>query len=582
MTLRQTEDRLATSAMTGGSGFVVTDIVAYTAPNGINLYGVTANPDDGLVRMTATADGDLSYVANLSVNSPDASFFFQATQPENPSGLAIGSLLDGDYIFVGGRSVSPDTGGFVNGMGVFGLDADGDAEFIGAYNRGDDTILNVEFSDDPPAAVANIIEISDGADGGDDLLRFGLIKELTFSTRNALLPSSIADQVNVAGEVVATDNPKETDVFIFYLDDEDYRIRYSTVLDDGRLFNGSLSSSATTEKRAPSDMELVTFRDTTLLITSDRQDSTKVYSISTGAEDPPIFKLTDEVGGQLLAGGANHLASFKIGDRAFLVAGESKLTVYELTPQGTLFEMGKADWDHSGVFDIDVAVQDGIASIFVAAPRQGFLSTSGIDTFQFTPGQAQDVIGTKRADTITGDSRDNKFSGRAGADTLLGGDGDDTLIGLTGNDALSGGSGNDTLLGGIGIDALEGGAGNDELIGGASRDVLHGDGGNDTLFGGGGRDRLFDGNGRDIIFGGGGADTFVMTQDRRPDLIAGWQRIDKINLRDYGDDLRFRDLTFIELSDGDLLVRIGRERLELDADFRITADSMVANDFIFG
>ena len=65
------------------------------------------------------------------------------------------------------------------------------------------------------------------------------------------------------------------------------------------------------------------------------------------------------------------------------------------------------------------------------------------------------VIGTKNADVLTGDAKDNQLTGRGG---------DDLLIGLDGNDTLSGGDGNDTLIGGAGADRLMGGAGDHNRV----------------------------------------------------------------------------------------------------------------------
>jgi Ca2+-binding RTX toxin-like protein len=56
----------------------------------------------------------------------------------------------------------------------------------------------------------------------------------------------------------------------------------------------------------------------------------------------------------------------------------------------------------------------------------------------------QNVIGTKFADSITGDSGNNKLDGGAGNDTLFGGDGDDTFLGSQGDDTVNGELGSNT------------------------------------------------------------------------------------------------------------------------------------------
>ncbi|MET0528617.1 MAG: hemolysin, partial [Microvirga sp.] len=74
-------------------------------------------------------------------------------------------------------------------------------------------------------------------------------------------------------------------------------------------------------------------------------------------------------------------------------------------------------------------------------------------------------IATERADRITLDKGDDRFSAFAGNDRVDGG---------AGNDQIDGGAGDDTLLGGAGNDTLIGGAGNDTLIAGSGNDVLDG------------------------------------------------------------------------------------------------------------
>src|SRR5262249_12642595 len=65
-------------------------------------------------------------------------------------------------------------------------------------------------------------------------------------------------------------------------------------------------------------------------------------------------------------------------------------------------------------------------------------------------------LGTASADTLSGDSGDNRINGQGGNDTIHGGAGDDTLIGGTGNDSLIGGAGSDIYLfnSGDGVDTI--------------------------------------------------------------------------------------------------------------------------------
>lgn len=80
------------------------------------------------------------------------------------------------------------------------------------------------------------------------------------------------------------------------------------------------------------------------------------------------------------------------------------------------------------------------------------LTVNGVDEATDEP---LHLIGTKKADILTGASND---------DVLIGLNGNDTLIGLNGNDTLRGGNGKDLLQGGRGHDLLTGGLGKDTFV----------------------------------------------------------------------------------------------------------------------
>ncbi len=111
-----------------------------------------------------------------------------------------------------------------------------------------------------------------------------------------------------------------------------------------------------------------------------------------------------------------------------------------------------------------------------------------------TLGGFEIVIGTARADQITGNTADNVLFGGAGDDALLHGyDGHDLIFGQAGNDTLRGGDGSDSLSGGDGNDLVLGGAGNDLFYGSmvAEATASFSSGlGNDTYNGGTGVDTL--------------------------------------------------------------------------------------------
>jgi Ca2+-binding RTX toxin-like protein len=108
----------------------------------------------------------------------------------------------------------------------------------------------------------------------------------------------------------------------------------------------------------------------------------------------------------------------------------------------------------------------------------------------------ENLIGTDRSDSLTGNAGANVLDGGAGADLLAGGDGYDTVtyarsaaavtVSLTTAAALGGDAQGDVLSGIEGLigsafnDTLAGSSGNDTLEGGAGADTLYGSQGNDT------------------------------------------------------------------------------------------------------
>ena len=114
------------------------------------------------------------------------------------------------------------------------------------------------------------------------------------------------------------------------------------------------------------------------------------------------------------------------------------------------------------------------------------------------------LLGSRHADTLTGDASANRLDGGPGNDRLAGGAGADTLVGGPGSDtalyaaspapvsvhletgaATGGHAGGDTLAG---IENLTGSAFDDVLSGDAGANVLEGGAGADTLDGGPGSD----------------------------------------------------------------------------------------------
>jgi Ca2+-binding RTX toxin-like protein len=151
----------------------------------------------------------------------------------------------------------------------------------------------------------------------------------------------------------------------------------------------------------------------------------------------------------------------------------------------------------------------------------------------------ENVVGTKFADTLTGDAGDNRLEGGEGDDLLDGGGGTDRLIGGAGNDTYVidqagdvivefGNGGKDTVHVAVGASyALTGNVENVIYTGdyaGIAQFAMEGSGGANSLTGGSGVDVLNGRGGDDILTGGGGNDRFVFApgfgQDRIEDFDA--------------------------------------------------------------
>jgi Ca2+-binding RTX toxin-like protein len=126
----------------------------------------------------------------------------------------------------------------------------------------------------------------------------------------------------------------------------------------------------------------------------------------------------------------------------------------------------------------------------------------GTDAFE----GVENVIGSAKADQLTGGG---------GPNVLTGGGGADLLVGLAGNDRLDGGAGKDELQGGAGEDVANGGGGADVVRGGGAADTLRGGGANDKLYGQGGPDVCNGGAGTDLCDGGAGRDSATACERTR-------------------------------------------------------------------
>ncbi len=133
----------------------------------------------------------------------------------------------------------------------------------------------------------------------------------------------------------------------------------------------------------------------------------------------------------------------------------------------------------------------------------------------------ESLVGSRFADTLTGDT---------GRNTIEGGNGNDSLAGRADNDTLDGGAGVDTgtfaaatkavtasLMSGTAIgDGSDLLIGFENLAGSKFGDVLTGDAGRNALSGGGGNDLVAGAAGNDLFDGGSGVDTVSFSAAPRP------------------------------------------------------------------
>jgi Ca2+-binding RTX toxin-like protein len=138
----------------------------------------------------------------------------------------------------------------------------------------------------------------------------------------------------------------------------------------------------------------------------------------------------------------------------------------------------------------------------------------------------ENVIGTGRGDSLTGNERanvldggqmDDMLAGLGGADTLVGGEGlrdfadysaspERVSVNLATNENHFGHAESDKL---VGIEGVRGSKFDDEITGDGNWNTLLGEDGNDLLVAGGDRDTLAGGNGGDRLVGGEGGDQMV-------------------------------------------------------------------------
>ncbi len=205
------------------------------------------------------------------------------------------------------------------------------------------------------------------------------------------------------------------------------------------------------------------------------------------------------------------------------------------------------------------------------ADRGSLFGLEGNDTIRGASRQANTLFGNTGNDRLNGGRQDDVLNGGAGNDCLSGDCGNDLLVGGAGDDYLSGGEGNDRLQGSAGNDQLFGDRGNDDLDGGAGVDRLNGGQGNDTLIDYDGGDQITGGRGNDV-FGVGGA--LSKAASIVTDFKIGQDQIKVLRL-----GAAFENLTFTSNCGGTIVFDGGQAIAELRG---VNAARLKADSFTFG
>ncbi len=146
------------------------------------------------------------------------------------------------------------------------------------------------------------------------------------------------------------------------------------------------------------------------------------------------------------------------------------------------------------------------------------------------------IVGTNKADVLTG---------TPGADIICGLGGDDTIDGRGGNDIILAGLGDDEVLGGHGHDTIHADGGNDLAVGGPGNDTMRGTFGRNRLLGGSGSDTITGGTQVDVVLGGPGKDTIngssgndTIKGGAGDDVMDGWLGDDSVTGQSGRDEVR--------------------------------------------
>jgi len=196
---------------------------------------------------------------------------------------------------------------------------------------------------------------------------------------------------------------------------------------------------------------------------------------------------------------------------------------------------------------------DGNDRLFGGEGADSLQGGSGIDLTSYSTSRSGVTVDLATNVNIGGDAQgdilisiENLFGSRF-ADSLTGDLRDNVINGLGGNDIIDGAAGNDRLFTGAGSDIVNGGTGDDTLSGQSGFNRLNGDDGDDLILGGTDQDFINGGTGDDIMSGGLGTDRFIFEADHGIDRINDFEDgTDLIDLSALG--LAFVDLTLVQTS----------------------------------
>lgn len=160
------------------------------------------------------------------------------------------------------------------------------------------------------------------------------------------------------------------------------------------------------------------------------------------------------------------------------------------------------------VFDLKIGISIALPDVCdqIDLLPTPIIGTSKAETLTGTPGNDL-ILGLEGADKINGNGGDDCILGGIGADSINGNNGKDVIFGEDDADSINGNNGSDLLVGGKGADWIKGENGEDHLIGNEDADTLDGGNDNDALEGGGAADTLKGGNGKDVLVGNAGIDS---------------------------------------------------------------------------